>query len=796
MVKFKIKKLNNEGSTFVLALLVITLLTTLAFALASASLTNMMMKSVDRTAKKNFYTAESLLDEVRAGIGYNSLDNMAAAYELVLSSLIMNEQDGVTVKDNNTANTDLKNAYIENVLAQVTGGKLSFGLSDEVATDSTTDEARTNAVQYIQSYIQGYAAGMANVTSVGTIKAYKGAGGGQVWAIAIEDVAFSYKEERNGEISFANITTDIEIEYPNMKVDFTTTNRITDFINYGLIADNSLQIAGKTVKVNASAYAGHLIEVVPDTSRGADVTFSSLTNENINVVCGGNSTDASDDGVSGSIKIGGNADYQSVANFSRANIWCNNILTHRYSINNDKGAKIFIDDKCNSYVRDDLTLEAANSEVALNGKYYGYMYDGFNVGHGASSAIIVNGTNSKLSVGASKLMIGGHAYIDIATDKQYMTGEALALKGSQEVYLVPDKFLGQGYKDKIQNPTSVDAWTAMTTAATTDTSIKVFNMDSTYFAKNYLVDGDPYEVITLNEMVYVYWNFKDNASAASFIKDVADGKDPELKDKLTKFNSLLFGSSSITVSTESANIESTGMFMQSNSGLPGYKAPSATANDVFTLTNKDLKNRYQIISHLLVSLPWESGNVRYYATNAEQALEQLRGISLENNELEQTAIIYNILSMDLLTGASANEYNRAGKPIVYGTELQNYTKVAVKGDYTVPDGSGGTTKIDGGIIVATGSVTLNHNFDGLIIAGGDIKIVGDAQITTNSNMIEEFILGKEDFKDGTTEDIAFKAYFLAYKSMAVEEDSAEDIKIENLNYKDLVSFDNWRKYED
>ena len=48
MRRLKIKKLNNQGSTFILAVLVITLLTTLALALANASISNMMMKSVDR----------------------------------------------------------------------------------------------------------------------------------------------------------------------------------------------------------------------------------------------------------------------------------------------------------------------------------------------------------------------------------------------------------------------------------------------------------------------------------------------------------------------------------------------------------------------------------------------------------------------------------------------------------------------------------------------------------------------------------------------------------------------------
>ena len=104
MRSFKLKKLNNQGSTFVLALLVIMLLTTLSLALANASINNMMMKSIDRNSKKTFYTSESLLDEIRAGIGYNSMDNLAKAYETVLTQLVDTSTGISSVVDNNTAN--------------------------------------------------------------------------------------------------------------------------------------------------------------------------------------------------------------------------------------------------------------------------------------------------------------------------------------------------------------------------------------------------------------------------------------------------------------------------------------------------------------------------------------------------------------------------------------------------------------------------------------------------------------------------------------------------------------------
>jgi hypothetical protein len=103
-----------------------------------------------------------------------------------------------------------------------------------------------------------------------------------------------------------------------------------------------------------------------------------------------------------------------------------------------------------------------------------------------------------------------------------------------------------------------------------------------------------------------------------------------------------------------------------------------------------------------------------------------------------------------------------------------------------------------GVKRCNGNVTLNNDFYGLIIAGGNIDIRNDAVIYTNPNMVEEFIMGKEMFEDEEVEaeDVPFKQYFIAYKSSAVEEDSREEVKIESINYKDLVNFNNWRKYED
>lgn len=817
MAKLKFKKLNNQGSTFVLALLVITLLTTLALALANASIGNMMMKSIDRGSKKTFYTSETLMDEIRASVGYDSIRILADSYETVLAKIIKTPTGIAEVMNNDEANTLLKENYIDNVLNKITGGTLAFVGDNQYATSQGASNEKAvyeQVKKYIAGYIKGYDKGMAEVTDVGYVYAYKapkdaeygsylGYKGCQ-WMVVVSDVSISYKENKSGETYFSNITTDFEIEYPNMVVDFTNTNRLTDFTDYALIADDNIVISGQDANVEASVYAGGIIDIAATSAKGAYVNFNSPKDSNINVICGGNSADYSGT-ASGTIRVGGSQSAKAEAHFQGVNIWCTNIAT-RATVDATKGAVISIGERCNTYVKDDLSIDAQKSNVSVLGEYYGYSYEGINtsLGHASSSAILVNGKKSSVTIGARKLFIGGRAYIDIAgASNSYLTGESLSLRASQEVYLVPAEYLGVNYDVKLTNPMAKDVWTTLNNnkgkVNEDGTTVEVCRLPDNYFANNYLA-ATPYTVRYYGNMAYIYFNFSDNDKASLYLQDVIAGKDKDMKDKLVKYNKNLFGGedSDIKVTTPSSDIISTGVFMESTSGTPGKTVGTANMpEDVFMFTTKDLKNRYEILTHLLASLPWDEGTSRHYVTNITKSLRDLKGYEVKESELLSESIMSNIIHMNTFNDY---EYNKAGHATEYVTGDYKYVKMAVKDSITVDE------KIIGGIIICKGDVTLGHNFKGLIIAGGDIILKNDAQIInvdTNSNMIEEYIIGKEEFKAKDEseeapekEEIAFKEYFVAYKGSAVDENNREKVQIENVDYKDLVSFNNWRKYED
>ncbi|MBQ6815544.1 MAG: hypothetical protein IJP13_08405 [Lachnospiraceae bacterium] len=813
MKKISLRKMNNAGSTFILAIVIISLVTTLALAIMAASMSNISMKNVDRNVKSTFYTAESVLDEIRAGVGLDTMNNLGKAYEKVLTNIVKISPEGYSyIIDNDSANEQFKSIFMDYLIAKMTEGQISFAEGQKSLT--VVDPAiRQRVLAYIQGYIKGYDAGLAKIESIGQIEAYKNADTGISYMLIIKDVNVSYKEEKSGETYFSNVLVDLEIQFPNMTVDFSSTNRLDDFLRYGIIADRNLTINGSHVTAKSSIYAGNIVNILASSVRGGQLNMvSDLAGQNINLICGGDNG-----GASGSIIVTGNADNKSSFTAASTDIWCTNLTTGIYlESGKDKtdGAIIDIDSMCNTYVKDDLTSEGKYSEIDVEGNYYGYSYDGYDdsLGHVASSAIIINGEESTLTLGTNRMILGGHAYIDLnGADADYMTGEALSFKGNQEIYLIPSEYLGKNY-GPVPNPMPRETWEALKAAAEADSSVKICDVTNFFAYKQGYLATVPYTVRTANTgLVYVYLNFHDKDSAASYVKDVANGlngADSSLSSKLDKYTAALFdGNGAVTITGGNSDIYTKGALLITYNGLGSdvlggnteatagdlsYASNAGTiSTDDFVLTSMDLKNRYSILTHLLVDLPWTdelNGGKRYIVNDIDSALWQKKDYLLNGNEINSTNMFDFIIDDSWL---ASKPYNSTGAYIQYGEAGMNYIKIAIDGDYIVP------SNCNGGVIVASGTVRVSKDFDGMIIAGEDIIIDGNATITSNEAMVRYLITNESSFKDeDITVEIPFREYFKAFKHSATDDDSREEVKVETVDYKDLVNFNNWRKYEE
>ena len=75
-----VSKLNNSGSTMLIVIVAISLIAILATILMSMSYLNYSMKVTELNSKKNFYTAESVLDQINVGLQSEISESVEDAY--------------------------------------------------------------------------------------------------------------------------------------------------------------------------------------------------------------------------------------------------------------------------------------------------------------------------------------------------------------------------------------------------------------------------------------------------------------------------------------------------------------------------------------------------------------------------------------------------------------------------------------------------------------------------------------------------------------------------------------------
>ncbi len=853
-VNSKKVKLNNNGSTFAMTIITIVFISILASVILAAAAGNVVMKQIDYNSKNAFYTAESVVDEIKTGIGKDSMSAMAGSYETVLTNLIKtHETYGYDYMiSNDEANALLQQKFMENMTNKVTNNKISFidDVTEKLDIDITSNpQAMTGAKAYVEAFvnkIEADAEGNQNkyaiIKNIGGVTIIKDSGG-ITNTIIIDDVVINYKEAKSKDTYFANVTVDLHIEYPNMIVDFSTTERLDTFKTFALVADQNVKIDGSNndanVSVNAGIYAGADIAV----SSGAGTGSLSVGNfvdadgnvTNSNVVARNNLT------LTGSESSDADVGRKAKVSLASTYLWVRNIETKVRPGNLNKditaGVELTIGADCKSFVQDDLNVHGKNSVVSIGGEYYGYSYDGVAAGndHLQSSAIIVNGAGSTLNLGSetdeamklSRLVIGGHSYISYKNGDitDFMTGETLSFKADQEIYLVPTKYIGINYENAVSNPMPLAVWDAIKRAHTESRENddvnniltiqdNVTSLDMTNFFA--VTDGllnaeNPYTEKQIGSMMYLYLNFKDRASAAKYIEriianangDTADVR--ELHAKLEELTKEQLGQGVTTpgaVNIAADTMYTSGVLMETNGNdlsftYGGNLGADASDPGLVELSKNgiDYKNRYTIMTTLLCPLSFNGtdGN-RYVVDNIEQALIDLKnGFTITDPSVLTATATENIVDWTMV---SRKPYNSVGEKELLGHSYSTLklTKVAINSNYTVP------ADITGGIIIANGNVTLDHNFTGIIIASGEIIISGNATITTNEKMVESLITWEYKFNESDAvaekalRPIPFKNYFDAYKSVGA--DGSEEVKIESLEYDDMISINNWRKYDD
>lgn len=761
---------DNRGSGLVMVMVIMAFLGILSGILMFASYGGYKMRIAEKVGKNNFYTAESVLDEINTGLQTTVSKVLSETYLDVMQNYSLYE----TPAKRNQKMYDMYYEGIQKELqlddAHPTLGKIS------VLKDFLSEQSRGDG-DFSRANFQTYGAIVEAPSSSKPTEYFdlvlepdKG--------LLLKGIEVTYVDERG---AVAIINTDIRIAMPDF--NFSDSAAFPDLNNFCLISNGRMTakntVAGKEILVNGNAYAKEIVlNNGPEEGliAGSNITFGPSPeeeeDENSLVIC------EKDIQVNkGKLKT------------DRTELWASNIIL------NSSDADLSGD----TYVKNDLVLEGTDCTASLTGAYTGFgMSDEASA---KSSAILVNGKKSSLDLsGLDSINICGHAYIGTAHDpeesledlgdevknvKDILMGESIAVKTDQLVYLVPPEALGCrkssdgtiGESEFNCNPLSSEQYQMLLKNPSKylmiDEEKPISDLGGKKL-KEYMAPVEnlgywpevSYKQIGDRTLVYCYMRFASVDSANQYFKDYY-GVNTEMLNKYTK---LYAEAIKIKDPDQLVHLNLAGNAMAYDGTKSSIRSASGKAKEVLEI-NRDMSGQFRALCTKLVP-----------------------GIAQLNTEEQGRDVFNNIINVtrlneELMKPENSGRLTLETEPS--GGAAEGNQVLFVNGDYIVDAGTSDRVKI----IVALGNVRVSRDFNGLILAQKDIYLSDEAdvdgKVEISSLSLDDFteaLMAKND--DGRVYALDFFRDGVNYASSA---NKFMDYGTRNISMADLVVYEHWSK---
>lgn len=732
-------KKNNEGASLVAVVIAILFVMTLGGIVASVTVTNVRMRQVEESSKRNFYSAESVMDEIAVILSNKASKAMQLAYTDLLS-----DYRNIMVKGGN--------------LQKEFGYRYMVKLQDEFCDGrdpmKTFDAFDSTKFVYVYGYYKpsdikdelpdDYKEFFITDSTNSTFSADYEDGLFTLYGIKVD-----YTDEYGYRTT---ISTDMVFRTPAL--NFESGYKVKDFMKYALIADDQIQVAygaNSQITVSGSVYSGPGGIYLTDDSDNISFTGNNIvTRGDINISQG------CDNAVFGS---------------SSSSIWAENITT------SGTGSASSTTLNGNIYVADDLTLNGKDSKVTMTGNYYGYnfmkQYDGEEETRGArySSAIVINGKGCTLDMKYLQyLHLAGRTYIarGVNAKNDVVLGESLSVRTNQLAYYVPMSYLKRDSEGKVVADFSEDGEKKY------EEYINVPNI------RSYLKAGEPIAVYHLEntkggEDVYRYYlNFSDNEQSANdFFKAYSSAN-------ATKINAYGGEYANAIIINDTTLYTFSGDVMYRNSASDDYEVKGVTIeNDNWVNEGVYYKFADQLAKNYM-SLQMYLEDWRFHAGTITESDVRFANDNKDIDLLTKQLLLDNSKPLNQLSVSEIKEYDDSSD----ASEKNRPMIVVKKGDYTIDTNSYDDNKECSGIVIATGDVTVKRSFKGMIIAGGTIKLAFSG-IEINA---DELLVSKMFAEDASSEDPKFSYLFSTYGN--VEENVIGLVQIDK-----YLTYQNWTRTE-
>lgn len=474
----KSKKLNNKGFSFLLVIVAMSFVAILVAIMLLLAYQNFQMKHTGLKSEDNFYTAEQVLDEIKAGLQSDVSAAVSDAYGYVL------ERYSETEGQDATRNWYFQTKYVDALRARLLGNAATATYNLDLIK-SYVQKADDNGTVVIE--MDGTQSTLVTNYSNG---------------VTLKGLKVTYTDDK-GYVSI--ISTDLRLAIPS--IDFTQTSSSPDLLEYCVVADEGIVVKGGVTGtpeiLSGNVYAGENGLVINDAAR-------LLVNDSERAIF----KDGIDMGSGASFSFSGNA------------MWTNSIDVLNGAVSTNG----------NIFVKDDMTFAGTDCSATLTGRYYGFsnpeLVKASNVyreGYIAattpaaelSSAIIVNGRNTSLNLAnLQSIFIAGNSYINAKLGVQdesplsVQMGESISVKGNQLAYLAPESALviTNGGDSSGGNPI-VDLPSDATVSL--NVSKRLLELGGRSLA-SLGFDADDCQVYYRPGIAYVYMKFDSDVQAANY----------------------------------------------------------------------------------------------------------------------------------------------------------------------------------------------------------------------------------------------------------------------------------------
>lgn len=779
----KVFKLNNNGSTMMIVLVAVALISVLATVLMAMSYMNYNMKVTELNSKKNFYTAETVLDQINVGLQSEISASVEDAY--------IRSMQRYTLDNDVVRNTNFANYYIgelRNRLRTVDADSQYQIAPLDTDLDGVYD---SGLVQYLDSTLQAaYTAGTLKITSTdakmeSVAIATTNAAGDTVYesqGLILYNLRIEYTDAKE---YTSVIETDIRLKTPSLTL--VTKTAMPDVFDYSLVADAGIvgASAGSTVTFDGNVYGGG------DTASTVDLGGIAVTQ-------GHNWTFTGDSRVvsGGPVSI---TQLATMTTESGTENWFESIEL----IKTGNATSGTLNLAGYTYVADDLTIEGNGAQVEISGNYYGYG-NGYNATTDSyeaakSSSIILNGKNATLDMsGLDKLMLGGNAYIQTSKvtysptatfaeghNTDILMGNSLAVKSDQIAYLVPAECIGvnngttvigrnpmteseyqvwsQYLQNKQNNVAGYENYEAVSLTKEMDTVEKSLSQ--------YDYSGTGYKTVFRQvngqSICYVYLDLTAEG-AAEYYQDYYSAASTKMDRYIQTYNNR------VLINPDMDEFDTKGTVLSYALGdngdisiIDNTMDASRTADELNDIAEEQqkLQGRFE---RLLAKLTLEASNVT-------------------SEELSKTvyANLINDAVMSTISPAS---------PKCYELEISATEKIKA----VFVNNRGGANYVysdtDICVIVATGNVELTKDFSGVLICDGKVYINnGVMNVTTNKSNVLRILRSKESNAADAKSIIA--TYFNNGDKYSMDSTLTGEVtnSMAGQQISDLIVYENWTK---